>query len=151
MDKNKRIFFNKPRLIGNELEYIAQAVNDHHHISGSGPFTHRCQDKLVESLGCVRALLTHSCTAALEMAAILCDIQPGDEVIMPSFTFVSTANAFVLRGGVPVFVDIRPDTLNLDETLIASAVTDKNQGHCSGALRWHAVRHGRNYGCGPEK
>lgn len=127
MDKNKRIQFNKPYIIGKELEYIAQAVNDHDHISGSGPFTYRCQDKLEESLGCARALLTHSCTAALEIAAILCDIQPGDEIIMPSFTFVSTANAFVLRGGVPVFIDIRPDTLNLDERLIASALTDKTK------------------------
>jgi dTDP-4-amino-4,6-dideoxygalactose transaminase len=127
MDKNKRIQFNKPYIIGKELEYITQAVNENHHISGSGPFTHLCQEKLEESLGCVRALLTHSCTAALEMAAILCDIRPGDEVIMPSFTFVSTANAFVLRGGVPVFVDIRPDTLNLDERLIGSAVTDKTK------------------------
>jgi dTDP-4-amino-4,6-dideoxygalactose transaminase len=107
MDKDKRVHFNKPCIIGKE--------------------THRCQGMLKKSLGCGRALLTHSCTAALEMAAILCDIQPGDEVIMPSFTFVSTANAFVLRGGVPVFVDIRPDTLNLDETLTASAVTDKTK------------------------
>ena len=127
MNNNKRIPFNKPSLIGKELEYITQAVNDHNHISGSGPFTHRCQDKLEESLGCDRALLTHTGTAALEIAAILCDIQPGDEVIMPSFTFVSTANAFVLRGGIPVFVDIRPDTLNLDEKLIASAITDKTK------------------------
>ena len=127
MNQNQWIHFNKPHLIGKELEYIAQAVNDHNHISGGGSFTHRCQKKLEESLGCARALLTHSCTAALEMAAILCDIQPGDEVIMPSFTFVSTANAFVLRGGVPVFVDIRPDTLNLDERLVASAITDKTK------------------------
>lgn len=127
MKKDRPIPFNKPYIIGKELEYIAQAVNDHGHISGGGPFTHRCQDKLAESVGCAQALLTHSCTAALEMAAILCDIQPGDEIVMPSFTFVSTANAFVLRGGVPVFVDIRPDTLNLDERLIPSAITDKTK------------------------
>jgi dTDP-4-amino-4,6-dideoxygalactose transaminase len=127
MDKNKRIQFNKPYIIGKELEYIAQAVHENHHISGSGPFTHRCQEILEKSIGCFRALLTHSCTAALEIAAILCDIQPGDEIVMPSFTFVSTANPFVLRGGIPVFVDIRPDTLNLDERLIASAITDKTK------------------------
>jgi hypothetical protein len=86
-----------------------------------------CHQWLEQQLGARRALLTHSCTAALEMAAILCDIRPGDEVIMPSYTFVSTANAFVLRGGVPVFVDIRPDTLNLDETLIEAAITPKTR------------------------
>ncbi|EJT85404.1 TDP-4-oxo-6-deoxy-D-glucose transaminase [Pseudomonas putida S11] len=81
-----------------------------------------------------KALLAHSCTAALEMAAILADVGPGDEVIMPSFTFVSTANAFVLRGAVPVFVDIRPDSLNLDERLVEAAITEKNQGDRGGAL-----------------
>lgn len=118
--------FNKPFIIGPELEYIADAVT-RGHLSGDGHYTKLCHQWLEQQLGAKRALLTHSCTAALEMAAILCDIQPGDEVIMPSYTFVSTANAFVLRGGVPVFVDIRPDTLNLDETLIAAAITPKTR------------------------
>lgn len=123
MSEDNKIPYNRPFIVGKELEYISQAVTDHCHISGNGPFTKKCQTWLEQNLGCPKALLTHSCTAALEMAAILCDIQPGDEVIMPSFTFVSTANAFVLRGGVPVFVDIRPDTLNLNEKLIVSAIT----------------------------
>ena len=93
-------------MTGRELGYIAQA-HSFGHLSGDGPFTLKCQRWLEENLGCRKALLTHSCTAALEMAAILANIGPGDEVIMPSYTFVSTANAFVLRGGVPVFVDIR--------------------------------------------
>ena len=97
------------------------------HLSGDGPFTKRCHQWLEERLGCARAFLTHSCTGAIEMAALLCDIRPGDEVIMPSFTFVSTANAFVLRGGIPVFVDIRPDTLNLNEELIESAITERTK------------------------
>lgn len=118
--------FNKPFIIGPELEYIADAVA-RGHLSGDGHYTKLCHRWLEEQLGAKRALLTHSCTAALEMAAILCDIQPGDEVIMPSYTFVSTANAFVLRGGVPVFVDIRPDTLNLDEKLIEVAITPKTR------------------------
>jgi dTDP-4-amino-4,6-dideoxygalactose transaminase len=127
MSKDNWIPYNRPFIVGKELEYISQAVNEHCHISGNGPFTKKCQTWLEQNLGCPKALLTHSCTAALEMAAILCDIQPGDEVIMPSFTFVSTANAFVLRGGVPVFVDIRPDTLNLNEKQIASSVTAKTK------------------------
>jgi dTDP-4-amino-4,6-dideoxygalactose transaminase len=121
-----RIPFNRPFIAGKELYYVAQAVIGSH-LSGGGPFSKRCQAWLEENLGCKKALLTHSCTGALEMAAILCDIKPGDEVIMPSFTFVSTANAFVLRGGVPVFVDIRSDTLNLDETLIESAITERTK------------------------
>jgi len=121
-----KIPFNKPFIIGKELENIAQAVREGH-LSGDGPFTRRCQKWMENRLGCVRALLTHSCTGALEMAAILCDIKPGDEVIMPSFTFVSTANSFVLRGGVPVFVDIRPDTLNIDERLIERAITPQTK------------------------
>ncbi len=123
MSEEKRIPYNRPFIVGKELEYIEQAVMEHCHISGNGPFTKKCQTWLEQNLGCPKALLTHSCTAALEMAAILCDIKPGDEVIMPSCTFVSTANAFVLRGGVPVFVDIRPDTLNLNEKQIASSIT----------------------------
>jgi dTDP-4-amino-4,6-dideoxygalactose transaminase len=121
-----KIPFNKPFVIGAELENIAQAVRDGH-LSGDGPFTRRCHRWLEERLGAKRALLTHSCTAALEMAAILCDLEPGDEVIMPSFTFVSTANAFVLRGAVPVFVDVRRDTFNLDEGLAAAAVTPRTK------------------------
>lgn len=97
------------------------------HLSGDGPFTKQCHAWLERTLGCAKALLTHSCTAALEMAAILCDIQPGDEVIVPSFTFVSTANAFVLRGARPVFVDIRADTLNMDEQQIEKAITPKTK------------------------
>jgi len=127
MSAENRIPYNRPFIVGKELEYISQAVMEHRHISGNGPFTKKCQAWLEHNLGCTKALLTHSCTAALEMAAILADIQPGDEVIMPSYTFVSTANAFVLRGGVPVFIDIRPDTLNLDERLIEAALTSKTK------------------------
>jgi len=118
--------FNRPYMTGRELWLISQA---HHsgQLAGDGHFTHRCHTWLENHFGSAKALLTHSCTAALEMAAILADIQPGDEVIMPSYTFVSTANAFVLRGGVPVFVDIRPDTLNLDEQLVEAAITDKTR------------------------
>ena len=121
-----RLPFNKPFIIGNELEYIADAVAQGH-LSGDGGYTKKCHRWLEEKLGTCRALLVHSCTAALEMAAILCDIRPGDEVIMPSYTFVSTANAFVLRGGVPVFVDIRTDTLNMDENLIEAAITPRTR------------------------
>ena len=121
-----KIPFNKPFIIGAELEYIAQAVREGH-LAGDGPYTKRCHRWLEERLGAKRALLTHSCTAALEMAAILCDLEPGDEVIMPSFTFVSTANAFVLRGAVPVFVDVRDDTFNLDERLAGAAVTPRTK------------------------
>ena len=117
-----KIPFNKPFMIGAELRNIARAVTDGH-LAGDGLYTKHCHRWLEERLGCKKALLTHSCTAALEMAAILADISPGDEVIMPSFTFVSTANAFVLRGGVPVFIDVRPDTFNLDENLLEAAVT----------------------------
>ena len=107
---SREVSFNKPYLTGRELDYIRQA-HENMHLSGDGPFTKRCQAWLKERIGAGAVLLTHSCTAALEMAAILLDFGPGDEVVMPSFTFVSTANAVVLRGGVPVFVDIRPDTL----------------------------------------
>lgn len=121
-----KIPFNKPYLTGKELEYISEA-HAQLHLSGNGQFTEKCQAWFEENIGCQKALLTHSCTAALEMAAILADIKAGDEIIMPSFTFVSTANAFVLRGGVPVFVDIRSDTLNIDETKIEAAITDKTK------------------------
>jgi dTDP-4-amino-4,6-dideoxygalactose transaminase len=119
--------FNSPFIVGKELFYIAQAVIMNRHTAGDGPFTKKCQAWLEERLGCQKALLTHSCTAALEMASILAGIQPGDEIIMPSFTFVSTANAFVLRGGIPVFVDIRPDTLNINESLIEEVITPKTR------------------------
>lgn len=123
---NKSIPFNKPYMTGKELYYIAEAKFGNM-LAGDGPFTKRCHRWLEKKIGCSKALLTHSCTAALEMAALLLDIQPGDEVIMPSFTFVSTANAFVLRGGVPVFVDIREDTLNLDERQIEAAITPRTK------------------------
>ena len=118
--------FNWPHMTGKELHYIAEAhLNGC--LAGDGPFTKRCHGWLEQKSGCCKALLTHSCTAALEMAALLLDIQPGDEIIMPSYTFVSTANAFVLRGGVPVFIDIREDTLNLDENLIEAAITSRTR------------------------
>lgn len=118
--------FNSPHMTGKELYYIAQA-HFNGSLAGDGPFTKRCHDWLQQSSQCNKALLTHSCTAALEMSALLLDIEPGDEIIMPSYTFVSTANAFVLRGGVPVFVDVREDTLNLDETLIEAAITSRTK------------------------
>ena len=118
--------FNRPYLTGSELRYIQQAA-DAGQLAGSGQFTRRCQSWLERELGCRQVLLTHSCTGALEMAALLLDLQPGDEIIMPSFTFVSTANAFVLRGARPVFVDIRPDTLNIDETLIEASITQRTK------------------------
>lgn len=118
--------FNKPYMTGKELWNIAQA-HANGHLAGDGAFTTRCSGWLEERTGAAKALLTHSCTAALEMAAILADLQPGDEVIMPSYTFVSTANAFVLRGAVPVFVDIRPDTLNIDESKIEAAITERTR------------------------
>jgi dTDP-4-amino-4,6-dideoxygalactose transaminase len=119
-----KIPFNKPYMTGKELHNISQA-HAYGHLAGDGSFTKKCQAWLKEYTNSDKALLTHSCTAALEMSAILAGIEPGAEVIMPSFTFVSTANAFVLRGGIPVFVDIRPDTLNIDEDLIEEAITDK--------------------------
>lgn len=121
-----KIPFNKPFMTGKELFYIAEA-HFNGMLAGDGPFTKKCHAWLEEKTGAKKALLTHSCTAALEMAAILADIQPGDEVIMPSYTFVSTANAFAMRGGVPVFVDIRPDTLNIDESKIEAAITAKTK------------------------
>jgi len=121
-----KIPFNKPYLTGKELGYIAQA-HQFGHLAGDGAFTKKCHAWLEREIGCEKALLTHSCTGALEMAAMLANIGPGDEVIMPSYTFVSTANAFVMRGACPVFVDIRPDTLNLDETKIEAAITSKTR------------------------
>lgn len=120
------IAFNVPPCTGKELDYIKQAIESHK-ICGDGEFTKRCSNKLREITGSEKVLLTTSCTHALEMAALLCDIEPGDEVIMPSYTFVSTADAFVQRGARIVFVDIRPDTMNIDENLIESAVTKRTK------------------------
>lgn len=121
-----KIPFNRPATAGREREYIAEAL-DNGQLAGDGPFTHRCNALIREKTGAQSALLTHSCTAALEMAAILCGLEPGDEVIIPSFTFVSTANAVALRGAVPVFVDIQPDTLNIDPAQVARAVTPRTR------------------------
>ncbi len=118
--------FNAPPVVGTELEYM-QAAMGSGKLCGDGGFTRRCQQWMEQHFGSAKVLLTPSCTASLEMAAILLDIQPGDEVIMPSFTFVSTANAFVLRGAKVVFVDLRPDTMNIDETKIEAAITDKTR------------------------
>ena len=127
MDKCcNKIPFNQPFMTGKELYYIAEA-HFGGMLAGDGPFTKRCHTWIEEKTGCHKALLTHSCTAALEMTALLLEIQPGDEIIMPAYTFVSTANAFVLRGAVPVFVDIREDTLNIDERLIEAAITDRTK------------------------
>lgn len=121
-----RIPFNKPALVGNEFLYMARAISEKR-ISGDGGFTRKCENLIVEALGVGRALLTTSCTHALEMTALLLNIRPGDEVIVPSFTFVSTVNAFVLRGAVPVFADIRPDTLNLDEERLEGLITSRTK------------------------
>jgi dTDP-4-amino-4,6-dideoxygalactose transaminase len=118
--------FNKPFMTGKELWYIAQA-HANGHLAGDGQFTKRCHAWLESHTDARKALLTHSCTAALEMSAMLADIQEGDEIIMPSYTFVSTANAFVLRGAVPVFVDVRADTMNIDESLIEAAITPRTR------------------------
>ncbi|MZR30637.1 dTDP-4-amino-4,6-dideoxygalactose transaminase [Sneathiella litorea] len=134
------IFLNKVFISGQEAAYMQQAIEGSKTggvLSGDGSFTHQVSRFLEKRLNAHKVLLTHSCTAALEMAAILADIQPGDEVIMPSYTFVSTANAFVLRGGVPVFIDVKPDSLNMDESLIEAAITDKTKAivpvHYAGA------------------
>lgn len=117
------IYFNNPPFVGNELEYVRQVI-DNQKICGDGPFTKKCSQWIEAKTGTSKALLTTSCTHATEMAALLLDIKPGDEVIMPSYTFVSTADAFVLRGAKAVFVDIRPDTMNIDENLIENAITE---------------------------
>ena len=124
-----RIPFNIPPIVGNELEYLSEVIS-RREFSGNGTFTNRSHKWLKDRLGVVDAILTHSCTAALEMAAILADLEPGDEMIMPSFTFVSTANAAVLRRAVPVFVDIRSDDLNIDENLIEAAITPRTKAIC---------------------
>jgi dTDP-4-amino-4,6-dideoxygalactose transaminase len=123
---NFKIPFNKPFIVGKELYYIAKAVMDLH-LSGDGTYTKLCHKWFEENFHCAKALLTHSCTGALEMSAILTEVKPGDEVIMPSFTFVSTANAFVLRGATPVFIDINTETLNMNENLIESAISSKTK------------------------
>jgi dTDP-4-amino-4,6-dideoxygalactose transaminase len=121
------ISFNVPPFVGNEQHYIKKAIENNQKLCGDGPFTKKCNVWFEENFNTPKALLTTSCTHALEMAAILADIQPGDEVIAPSFTFVSTVNPFVLRGAKIVFVDIRPDTMNIDENLIEDAITDKTK------------------------
>ena len=122
----KNIRFNYPHATGREIAAIQDAIQNGH-LSGNGPYSKKCQAWLEQTIGSHKALLAHSCTAALEMAAILSEAGPGDEVIMPSYTFVSTANAFVLRGATPVFVDVRPDTLNLDEKLVEAAITPRTK------------------------
>jgi dTDP-4-amino-4,6-dideoxygalactose transaminase len=121
-----RVDFNHPVTVGNEFEYMRQAV-ENAHISGDGPFTKKCHVLLEQELGVPKVLLTTSCTHALEMSALLLDIQPGDEVILPDFTFVSTVNAFVLRGATPRFIDVRPDTLNLDESRLEATLTPRTK------------------------
>lgn len=121
-----KIPFNRPYAVGTEIGYIQQAIQ-HGHLSGDGKFTKACHAFLEQALGVPKALLTTSCTHALEMAALLLNIQPGDEIIVPDFTFVTSINAFVLRGGVPVFVDIRPDTLNINEALLQQAITSRTK------------------------
>jgi dTDP-4-amino-4,6-dideoxygalactose transaminase len=118
--------FNKPYLTSKEISYI-QKASELGKLSGDGHYTNLSSKWLEENLQCKKILLTHSCTAALEMAAILANLEAGDEVIMPSYTFVSTANAFVLRGAVPVFIDIKEDSLNLDERLIEDSITEKTK------------------------
>jgi dTDP-4-amino-4,6-dideoxygalactose transaminase len=145
------IRFNFPHLVGTEIKWILDAL-ECGRLAGDGPYTKKCSELLETYLHAENVLLTHSCTAALEMSAILADIQPGDEVIMPAYTFVSTANAFVLRGAVPVFVDIRPDTLNMDESLISTAISSRTKAivpvHYAGvacemdAIMEIACRHG---------
>ena len=126
MSLNRDIPFNRPFATGDEFDLIREAI-DNMHISGNGPFGRRCEQWLSERIGSASVHMTPSCTSALEMAALLAGIGPGDEVLMPSFTFVSTANAFVLRGATPVFVDIRHDTLNIDEALLEGAITDRTK------------------------
>jgi dTDP-4-amino-4,6-dideoxygalactose transaminase len=126
MAGDARVPFNRPELVGTEHAYIAEAI-DRGQLSAGGMFTQRCCQWLESATGCEQALLVHSATAALELAALLLDVGPGDEVVMPSFNFVSSANAVALRGGTPVFVDIRTDTLNLDETLVEAAITERTK------------------------
>lgn len=124
-----RVPYHRPTLTGREIEHVRAAI-DSGAIAGDGPFTKKCEAWLEEDTGAARAFLTQSCTSALEMSALLLGIGPGDEVVMPSYTFTSTANAFVLRGAIPVFVDIRPDTLNIDERAIEAALSSKTKAIC---------------------
>ena len=124
------ISFNVPPLVGTELDYVKKAI-ENHKICGDGPFTKECNAWLENRFGAQKVLLTTSGTTALEMAALMCDLEPGDEVILPSFTFSSTATAFVLAGAKLVFVDVRPDTMNIDETKIEAAITDKTKVICA--------------------
>ena len=121
------ISFNVPPYVGNEMEYVREACEKNRKICGDGPFSKKCHEWLEQRFGTPKALLTTSGTAALEMAAILCDLKPGDEVILPSFTFSSTATAFQMVGARLVFVDIRPDTMNIDESKIEAAITDRTR------------------------
>lgn len=139
------INFNVPPFTGREIEYIRQAV-ENQKICGDGPFTQKCSEWIEAQTGTAKCLLTTSCTHATELAALLADIQEGDEVIMPSYTFVSTADAFVLRGGVAVFVDIRPDTMNIDEKPNRGGYHPENKGNRPGALRGSLLRDGQDYG-----
>jgi dTDP-4-amino-4,6-dideoxygalactose transaminase len=124
--KTLKVPFNRPYVTGGELGYIQQAI-DNHQLSGNGEFSRACSSRMRDELGAEEVLITHSCTGALEMAALLSEIGPGDEIIMPSFTFSSTATAFVLRGATPVFVDVREDTLNLDERLVERSITARTR------------------------
>ena len=138
----EKIPFNRAFEAGEQLARVGEAFASGH-LSGDGSFTRRCQEWLQAQTGCRRALLTTSGTAALEMAALLLDIGPGDEIIVPSFTFVSTVNAFVLRGARPVFIDIRPDTFNMDESLLESLLTPRTRAivpvhYAASAARWTA-------------
>ena len=126
MNRKWRIPFNRPALMGREIEYVQQAIEDGH-ISGGGSFTEKCQNLLKDSLNAEAVILTTSGTHALEIAALLLDLAPGDEVIMPSFTFVSTANAFALRNARIIFADIRPDTLNIDEEQLPSLLSERTR------------------------
>jgi dTDP-4-amino-4,6-dideoxygalactose transaminase len=126
VERELKVPFNQPYVTGEEFGFIQEAIDDAH-LSGNGRFSRQCMALLEEALGAQLVLLTNSCTAALEMSALLADVREGDEVIMPSFTFTSTATALVLRGAVPVFVDVRPDTLNLDERLVEAAITDRTK------------------------
>ena len=121
-----KVDFNRPIAVGKEFEYMRQAI-ENRHLSGDGPFSKKCHELLEREVGVKKALLTTSCTHALEMSALLLDIQPGDEVILPDFTFVSTVNAFVLRGAKPVFLDVRPDTLNRDESALEATITPRTR------------------------
>ena len=141
-----RIPFNKPVVLGAELDYVSASVAQAQ-LSGDGDFSKRCQSFLEDSLGVGKALLTTSCTHALEMAALLLEIQPGDEVIVPSFTFVSSVNAFVLRGAKPVFADIRADTLNLDERQLPQLITNKTRAIVLVHYAGRGLRDGRNHVC----